>query len=185
MAVSLAVMAGAGVPHAVAENSQVSVLYKQGLIALQEGEADLARQSFVEALRLDPQHINSRIQLDRLKNRSGELAAIKRKNQLAQIVIPTVDYDEVTLPEALEAMTVVIKKETDGKFAPNFIIQDPGNHLSQRPVSLQLNNVPASVVLKHLLGLAQAKERYDEYAIVIKPLNTKGTSPSSTLEKIE
>ena len=186
LAVCLAILAGAGADRALgADANETALLYKQGVSALEEGNAALARESFAEVLRRNPRHTRARIQLDRMRGRGGELAALKRKNQLKKIKIPKVDYDEVSLPEALEALGIEISNATEGKFIPNFIVQDPGKHLERRPVSLRLNNVPASVVLKHLLSLADAKERYDEYAIIIRPLNTRSSQPVTPTTGLE
>jgi hypothetical protein len=186
LAICLALVAGAGVQCASGNDAQeASILYKQGLSALKEGDANLARQSFLEVLRKQPRHVNARIQLDRLRGRSGELAATRRKQKLASIKIVKVDYEEVTLQEALEALSLMIDKQTEGKFAANFVIQDPGGHLDHRPVSLQLSNVPAHVVLKHLLTLADARERYDEYAIVVKPMNTGTAVKKAPVEELK
>jgi hypothetical protein len=186
LAICLALVAGAGVQCASGNDAQeASILYRQGLSALEEGEAELARQSFLEVLRKQPRHVNARIQLDRLRGRTGELAATRRKQKLTSIKIPKVDYDEVTLQEALEALSLMIDKQTEGKFSANFVIQDPGGHLDHRPVSLQLSNVPANVVLKHLLNLADARERYDEYAIVVKPMNTGTAVKKAPVEELK
>ena len=174
LAVCVAVTASAGAQDASESRVDAArMLYRQGLLALNEGNADLARQSFTEALRLNPQHVNARIQLDRLRDRSGEMAALRREHALKRYVIPQVDYDEVTLPEALEALSTVIEKQSEGKFSPNFVIRDPSGAFEDRPLSLQLRGVPAHIVLKHLVELADAGVRYSAHVIAITPRNVK------------
>lgn len=186
MAVSLALVAGSGAQSVSgADGTSVSALYRQGLSALEDGDAEIARQSFVEVLRRQPNHINARINLDRLRSRTGELATTRRKALLKKIVIPNVDYDEVPLPEALEALSVVIKAETKGKFNANFVVRDPGRDFAKRPVTLKLSGVPASVVLEHLLSLADAQARYDQYAILVRPLNASAVVKTPKVPKIE
>ena len=69
-------------------------------------------------------------------------------------------------------------KQTDGKFAPNFVVEDPEKVFEERTFSLKLGTVPASVALKYSLDGVRATARYDEHAIVIKPLGgRKGGAP--------
>lgn len=175
MAVCVALVASAGAEDASESRAEkVQVLYKQGVVALQEGDSTLARQSFLAALRIDPGHVNSRIQLDRLKGRGGEMAALKREHQLKSYVIPKVDYDEITMPEALQALSTVVEQQSEGKFIPNFVVRDPGKAFDGRPITLQLRGVPATVVLKHLLDLADARATFDAHVIAVTPRNVGG-----------
>ena len=172
MAVCVAVVASAGAQDAQQSDAETArMLYRQGQLALKEGNADLARQSFTEVLRIDPQNVNARIQLDRLRGRGGEMAALRREHALKRFRIPEVDYDEVTLPEALQALSTMIEKQSEGEFSPNFVVRDPSGVFDTRPVSLQLRAVPANVVLKHLLELADARVRYDAHVIAVSPRN--------------
>ena len=178
LATSLALCAGAWAdPAKETTATKVAGLYQQGLTALEDGDAILARQCFTEVLRLQPSHGNARYQILNLKQRGPQLAAKVRKKKLEQIKVPKVDFDDTTLPDAVEALGIMIDKETEGKFAPNFVVQDPKGLFDSRPISMTLGAVPANVVLEYILRMGDATVRYDEYAIVIRPLGGGKAAP--------
>ena len=76
--------------------SKASTLYKQGLHAIDQGQADLARACFQEVLRLQPSNTSAKFQLKQLNVTSGSLLAKKRQLQLKKIIIPVVDFDDLT-----------------------------------------------------------------------------------------
>jgi len=84
-------------------------------------------------------------------------------------MIPAFQLDGATLQEALDALNLILDKESKGQVAANFIVQDPNRKLAAGKLTLNLKNVPASAVMKYLMAQANAKARYDEHAIVIEP----------------
>lgn len=158
--------------------SKVSALYKQGMHAIEQGQVDLARACFQEVLRLQPSNTSAKFQLKQLNVTSGSLLAKKRQLQLKKIIIPMVDFDDLTLPEALGAINALIQKQTDKKFTPNFLVQDPTDAFEERKFTLKLGNLPASVILQYCLENARATARFDQHAIVIRPLGVKKSAPA-------
>lgn len=158
--------------------SKAAALYQQGLRAIQQGQVDTARTCFEEVLRIQPSNASARYQLKQLKVTSGSLLAKKRQLQLKQVILPKVDFDDLTLPEALQAIDALVQKKTDKKFVPNFMVQDPTGVFEERKFTLKLGNAPASVILQYCLENARATARYDQHAIVIKPLGVKKSAPA-------
>ncbi len=170
------------VPCASAQQSataKANARYRQGLRAIDQGQVEIARECFREVLRLQPANPSARYQLKQLSLRKPRLLAKKRELKLKAVKIPAVDFDEMTLREALETLNALVEKQTKGKFVPNFIVQDPKGVLEDRKFSLKLGSVPASIVLQYALDNTRATARYDEHAIVIRPL----TSGKSATEK--
>ena len=154
-------------------------LYKQGLRAMELGQTETARACFRGVLQLQPSNVNARYQLKQLSLTSGSLAAKRREQALKAVRMPKVDFDDLTLPEALETISAVVEKETQNKFSPNFIVQDPTNAFETRKITLKLGGLPASQVLKYCLDSARATARYDAHAIVIRPLGVKKSAPAT------
>lgn len=152
--------------------AKAATLYRQGLQAMEQGQAETARTCFQEVLRLQPNNANAKFQLKQLTLQAGSMAAKKRQTQMKEIRLPAIDFDELTLPEALDALDEMVLKQTEKKFAPNFVVQDPENVFGNRKFSLKLGNLPASVVLQYCLENARASARYDSHAIVVRPLGT-------------
>ena len=141
---------------------------------MKQGEVETAKQCFEAALRIQPSHAHARYQLKQLPHLRGSLLARKRELQLQKVTVPSVDFDEATLEEALESLSTLIAKETEEKFSPNFILQDPDEVLADRTFSLKLGKVPASQVLKYALESTGASARFEEHAIVIHPRGKSG-----------
>jgi len=172
----LVVALGAGV-HGQDRSGPASAdqWYRMGLRAMNEGQVETARECFTEVLRLRPGDMNARYQLRQLTLEMNSLLAKKRESQLAAITVPRVDFDQLNAREALGALGALVEKQTENKFAPNFVVQDPNGLLAERRFSLELTNVPATVVLKYILENARASARYDQHAIVVKPLPNTGS----------
>lgn len=157
-----------------AHGDQATESYKAGMTAMTSGNYQAAQTAFMKTLKLRPDHANARYQLGQLKANKGKIIATKRSSQLAAIKIPKIDLNNVTLSEALVAISGMVdeqvaKAKPKSDFSPNFIIRDPKNKLGEREVSLRLKNVPAKVALDYVLEQAGGIARYDEHATVIKP----------------
>jgi tetratricopeptide (TPR) repeat protein len=148
--------------------------YKLGLIAVKEGNVQAAEQAFREVLRLQPNHANARFQLGQLRENQGSIAARQRSRKMAEYVIAQVDFDKVELSEAVAALAVMIEEKSDGKFAPNFMVQDPSNKFDEASVTLQVKNVPANAVLDMLLKQVGGVAKYEQHAIIIRPVPRSG-----------
>ncbi|MDA0766275.1 MAG: hypothetical protein O3A92_05575 [Verrucomicrobia bacterium] len=176
----LALCASSGADTASEDRAnKVAGLYQQGVSALEDGDGKLAAECFREVLALQPTHGNARYQLLSLQDKKPSLAAKVRERKLSQVKIPKVDFDGTTFAEAIEALDILVVKETAGEFAPNFIIQDPHGILEKSEITMKLGAVPASVILDYVLKMANAKARNDEHAIVLIPL---GIPPKAAVE---
>lgn len=92
------------------------------------------------------------------------------KYALQGVNIPMVDFEQVSLREALDILALKIEHETDKKIAPNFIIHDLKGAFSSRKITLRLKNVPASALLGYIVNMVRGSVRYDRHAIIITPL---------------
>lgn len=162
----------AAAPLATAQGSgnQAEQSYKAGLAAVEKGDQAAAKTAFEHALKLNPSHANARFHLLQLRGAGGRMAAKAREIKLQKVVLATVQFDDVSLQEALEAIDLLVRKATKEQFSPNFVVQDSTGELAEKKVTLQLKNVPAHMVLKYTLDLTQSAARYDEHAILIHPL---------------
>ena len=163
--------------------TRITALYKKGLQAMEQGQVDVARACFTEVLRIQPNNPNAKFQLRQLNLRAPSLLAKRRQAQLAQVKLPAVNFDQLTIAEALDALDKLVLKETKEKFAPNFIVQDPDGVLDDRKFSLKLGNLPATVVLKYCLDNVGATARYDQHAIVVRPNKKSASTTDPSTQK--
>jgi tetratricopeptide (TPR) repeat protein len=144
-------------------------LYQKGLAAEKAGDPAAARNFYTEALKADPKNANARFSLGQLKLTSGSIAAKGREAKFGAVMIPVFQLDAATLKDSLDALSLIIEKQSKEEVTPNFVIEDPKNLLGERKISLNLKNMPAQAVMKYLLDQTGAKVRYDEHAVVISP----------------
>lgn len=142
-------------------------LYKKGQAAEQAGDPIAANNYYRSALKADPNNANVRYSLGQLKLNSESIAVKGREAKFGSVMIPLFQLDQATLQEALDALGVMIEKESKSEVTPNFVVEDPKKLLAAQKISLNLKNTPARGVLKYLLDQTNAKARYDEHAVVI------------------
>lgn len=168
-----AILLGLALAAMPAFADQADDYYQKGLAAITRGEPEQAAAAFRKALSLRPDHAYARFQLGKLQGQAGQLKAKRREGELTKVKLDEVNFDGVTLSEALTALNHMVEKKTakDGKegVTPNFMVQDSSGKLGDTEVTLRLKNVPAKIALDYLLEQAGGKARYDEHAIVILP----------------
>ena len=160
-------------------------LYKQGLSAVEEGNVRAAELAFKEVLRLQPGNANARYQLGELQRNQGSIAARARSRELEKYQLAQIDFSKTEVSEAIVALSMMIEKKSEGKFSPNFMIQDPGNKLANREVTLQVKNLPAKVALDMILAQAGASARYEQHAIIIRPRPSTSSAEEPSSEAVQ
>ena len=142
-------------------------LYKQGQDAEKAGDPVAAGNFYKSALKADPNNANIRYSLGQLKLNAADIATKGREAKFGAVMIPLFQLDGATLQEALEALSVIIEKESKNQVTPNFVVEDPKKLLATQKISLNLKNTPSRGVLKYLLDQTNARARYDDHAVVI------------------
>jgi tetratricopeptide (TPR) repeat protein len=174
LAVATALLAPA-FAQAPAKNAQptrsqvADAYYRQGLAAEKAGDPAAAQRAYSEALKANPHHTDARYNLGQVKVNAAAISARGRENRFGAVMIPEFRIDDASLQEALEALRLIIGRESKEKTPPNFIIQDPENKFASTKIALDLKNLPSRAVMQYILDMGGAKARYDEYAIVITP----------------
>ena len=142
-------------------------LYKLGQAAEKAGDPIAAGTHYKNALKADPNNATIRYSLGQLKLNAADIATRGREAKFGAVMIPVFQLDGATLQEALEALSVIIERESKNVVTPNFVVEDPKKLLTTQKISLNLKNTPSRGVLKYLLDQTNAKVRYDEHAVVI------------------
>lgn len=142
-------------------------LYQQGRSA-EVANDPVAAQSFYEkSLKADPNNANARYSLGQIKIHGPKIAAKGREEKFGAVMIPVFQLNEASLQEALDALGMMVEKESKEAVMPNFIIEDPKQKLADRKITLNLKAMPAKAVMKYLMDQSNAKARYDEHAVVV------------------
>ncbi|MEO7099404.1 MAG: tetratricopeptide repeat protein [Luteolibacter sp.] len=154
---------------AQAPAQQAEALYKQGQAAEKAGDPAAAKEFYTKALKANPNNADAKYSLGQVKINSEAIAAQGREKKFGTVMIPLYQLDGASLQEALEALSMIIEKQSKSEVAPNFVIEDPKAKLTDKKISLNLKNMPSKAVLQYLLDQTGAKARYDEHAVVISP----------------
>lgn len=149
---------------------KVEAYYKQAEEAFNNGDKQATAEALRSALQINPKHGPSYALALKLKKSGPAFKVQARQRQLASVILTEVDLKETPLSEALQTLATLIEEKSEKKIYPNFVIQDQSGKLKNIPVTLNLKNVPASVVLEYLMKQSQAAAKYSEYAITVRPL---------------
>jgi len=168
IAAALASQAFAETP-AASPAQQAEAFYRQGMAAESAGDPAAAKKAYQAALQANPRHANATYALGQLKINYTKVASKGREAKFATVMVPEFKLDQATLKESLDALQLIVEKQSNEEVTPNFMIQDPNNTLAEAKITLVLKNTPAKGVLRYILEQSRAKARYDEYAIVILP----------------
>jgi len=141
--------------------------YRQGLAAEKAGDPTTARASYDAALELFPGHVNARYRAGQVKINAVSIKSAASEAKIGSVQIPAYQLEDATVQEAIEALSLAMDKATEGKIAPNFVIEDPKGKLTETRITLRLKNIPVKAVLNYIHSLANTKARYDEHAVVI------------------
>lgn len=152
--------------HAQAPPATSASLYLQGQAAEKAGDPVAAEDFYKKSLKLDPANANARYSLGQVKIHGPEIAAKGREEKLGSVMVPVFQMDGASLKEALDALSLVIEKESKDALTPNFVIEDPKQVLADRTISLNLKAMPTKAVMKYLVDQTGTKVRYDEHAVV-------------------
>lgn len=166
--ISLAVLTFTSLPLlAQTAGQQAEAYYKKGLAAEKAGKPDEALEAFKTALKLYPEHAHARYRAGQMKINASSIKADATEAKIGAVIIPVFQIEEATVSEAIQLLSLGMEKATDGKIAPNFIVEDPKGKLDDARISMQLKNIPVKAILEYIHSQANTKARYDEHAVVI------------------
>ena len=83
------------------------------------------------------------------------------------MVVP-VEFKDTSLQSALEFLRQHIASGSGDKLQVNFVLNVPPE-LANKRVTLQLDHVPVTEVLRYIGGLAGVSFEYQKYAILVTP----------------
>ncbi len=103
-----------------------------------------------------------------LSMQAGSVAVTKRN--LETIIIPQVQLQDVSFPEAIEYIRQKALASDPAKKGFNIVLQVPKDHPGlQAKVTLSLVNVPVGVALDYATRVVNLQYKADAFAVVILP----------------
>ena len=153
--------------------NKVEAFYKQAEQAYQNGDRAGAQSALRNVFAIDRNHGPSYALALKLKGSGNDFKIKARQRQLAAVILPIVDLDAMPLDAALRKFSKLVEETSKDKVIPNFVIHAKSNTLKNKPVTLNMKQVPANVVLDYLMNLSSATAKFDQYAIIIKPRGSR------------
>jgi hypothetical protein len=146
---------------------QPSEIQAEAVRAFQAGDYATARSLFESLLSIDPKNPAARNYLRAIAQR--ERSGPGLESALRKIVIPTVDFHDVTVREAVAFVSQKVRELSGGKQSVNVVWMVPAEQTASARVTLSLQNVPASEVLRYIGDASNLQISYDPLAVKIKP----------------
>lgn len=163
-----------------ASGEDLNAVYQQGRAAFYQGDFAKANLLLSRVAAANPRHqeTNNMLAYIRANHKAQDLSLQK---QYESLILPKVEFGDVTLSEALEGLRALAKNASNGKVVPNIIVR--GEELAQRKVSLTLANIPLSEALNYVTQLTNTRASYDKHAVTISALSDVGGNTAETTAK--
>lgn len=170
----IALSAGSG----FAESTQQ--LLNDAQTAYIRGDIETAKRGFELVARLEPRNPTAIGYLRMIKAKEAQSAnGGAQEKQLAAVIIPKVEFRQASLGSTLDYLKQQVTKQTDGKVAPNFVLQIPEETVKAENVTLSLTNIPFTEVLRYLGTLTNTTFSFEKYAITVRPAAAKATATTT------
>lgn len=158
IAVALGVGGAAGDMRA----EDMKAVYEMGKRLFNEGKYAQAKPLLEQVAAANPRHPETQAMLIRIRQMGKQGPTLADK--LSTVVLPTVEFSDVTVPEALEGLKVLAKSQSGGKVVPNFIVRG-GDEMTKR-FNMNLSNVPLPDAIRYVSELSGTIARYEMNAVV-------------------
>jgi hypothetical protein len=162
----------------------VADLLSEAQRAYIRGETAAAKQKFELVLKFEPNNKTAithmrRILAEEARDNAQKGPPNATKAMLETVKLPKVDLREAALAESLEFLQKKGNQIAGNKVAINFVMQ-LDEETKAKKITLNLQDVPFTEVLRYIGELAGVEFVYDRFAIVVKP---KGGAPAVTPAK--
>ncbi|MGA7214140.1 MAG: hypothetical protein WBX20_08035 [Terrimicrobiaceae bacterium] len=149
--------------------AQQSEMQAEAVRAFQAGDYATAGSLFESLLSIDPKNVVARNYLRAIAQRRKSGPGLE--GALGKILIPKVDFRDVSVREAVAFVSQTVRELSGGKQSVNVVWLASPEQTANARVTLSLQNVPASDVLRYIGDSANLRFSYDAQAVTIKPMS--------------
>ena len=149
--------------------AQQSEMQAEAVRAFQAEDYVTAKSLFESLLSIDPRNLAARNYLRAIAQR--EKGGPGLEGALRKILIPTVDFRDATVREAVAFVSQKVHELSGGKQSLNVVWMVPPEQTATARVTLSLRNMPASEVLRYIGASSNLQFSYDALAVKIKPMS--------------
>lgn len=168
----MAVSAGSAVAA-----DDINQIFQMGRAAYYKGDMETAYQLLTQVEARNPRHFETKALLAQIRaSKKPGLASVRKSYE--GVVLPKIEFADVTLEEAVEGLRVLSKNASDGKVLPNIIIKDPA--LATKSLTLNLRNLPLTDAIQYLADMTGAKATYDKHAVILTSASATTAADTTT-----
>jgi hypothetical protein len=150
-----------------ADQQSLAQIFEQGRAAYHRGDFVTAQTLLSKVAAAKPDHFETRAMLANIQSQNKAPVSVQKTYEA--IVLPKVDFQEATLTEAAQALSLLGKNAANGKVSPNIIVKPKAGEGAK--ITLTLQNVPLTEAIRYIADLSQCKASYDKHAVVIAGLS--------------
>ncbi len=180
LAILMAVMAAA-TGQVAAEGKTLKDVYNDSVKLYDAGQYAEALKGFELVLKKAPRYVYARNYAVKCRQaiEAGKKPVINIEKQLADIKIPSVEFDKTDLGTVLEYLSKKTEELSGGKVSANIIYQGTDEDRKSKVVTLSLRNVPVTEVITYVGRLTGTNFKYEQYAIVGTPVGARSVNAAA------
>jgi hypothetical protein len=149
--------------------AQQSEMQAEAVRAFQAEDYATAKSLFESLLSIDPKNPAARNYLRAIAQR--EKGGPGLEGALRKILIPTVDFRDATVREAVAFVSQKVRELSGGKQSLNVVWMVSPEQTASARVTLNLRNMPASEVLRYIGASSNLRFTYNAVAVKIQPMS--------------
>ena len=161
--------------------AQQSEIQAEAVRAFQAEDYGTAKSLFESLLSIDPKNFAARNYLRAIAQR--EKGGPGLEEALRKILIPTVDFHDATVREAVAFVSQKVRELSGGNQSVNVVWMVSSEQTASARVTLNLRNVPASEVLRYIGASSNLRFSYDARAVKIQPMSNPANGKLEQIPK--
>jgi hypothetical protein len=159
-----------GSGKATAATTDYNKLYASGVEDYNAQRNLQAIGKFRKVLQKNPKHVQTLRYLSLSKKQLSEAAAVPvMKRRLHALVLEEATFEEATLAEVMEFVTMTAKKLSNGEVKPGLVIRG-GDAVRDRSLTFKIGAVPLDTLIETVASLTNTTVKYTDYAITFTSL---------------
>ena len=174
-----------GSGSAAAATTDYNKLYASGVDDYNAHRNLQAIGKFRKVLQKYPKHVQTLRYMSLLKKRLREAAAVPvMKRRLHTLILEEASFEEATLAEVMEFVTMTAKKLSNGEVKPGLVIRG-GDAVRDRTLSFKIGAVPLDTLIDTVASLTNTTVKYTDYAITFTSLPSAAELAEQAARQLE
>ncbi len=146
-------------------------IFQEGVSLFKVERYAEAKARFERVLRAQPNYAPARSFLARanlaISKGGPKLPGLDKK--LNGLILPQLNFDRAPVGDVLDFLSKRVLEVSDGKIGANVIFKGTEEE-RERPITLQLRNVPVTDAFRYVTEVSRLRLRYEPHAVVVSSL---------------